>query len=105
MEVTFLHYAREQNATRYDATHKGQVYQILGNIKRIDNGIVTLSVENIYSGVYLYGTADLNDLPQEEQVVLNRGDAIIAVCEIGEYILGSIQANGRTALEILWPTN
>lgn len=88
-----LHYGREENATRHDATYKGKIYRIYGEVKQIENEVVTLGIDDIYGGYLDFVGVDLNDMPLEDQIPLNRWDRVSAVCVIGDSILGSIQAN------------
>ena len=59
----------------------------------IDNNVVTLGVDATGFGIDTSGLfgVDLSDLSKDEQVSLNKGDEVVAVCKVGDYILGSIR--------------
>lgn len=87
-----LYDAREQNATRFDDRYKGKRIRIRGRVVRIDNGRVTLGVDATGFGIDdsgLFGV-DLNGLPRDVQIRLNRGQQFTAVCEVGNFIIGTI---------------
>ncbi len=79
-----LYEEREENATRYDDTYKGRLVRVTGNIARIDGGEVSLSISGAIGSVALDG------IPREDQVLLNPNDQVVAVCTVGEYVLGTI---------------
>ena len=87
-----LYDAREQNATRFDDRYKGKRIRIRGQVVRIDNGRVTLGVDSTGFGIDNSGLSgvDLNGLPRDVQIRLNRGQQFTAVCEVGNFIIGTI---------------
>lgn len=87
-----LYDEREANATRYDATYKGKTVHVSGQVVKIDGGDVTLGVDATGFGIDTAGFFEvaLRDLSQEEQIRLNKGDNVSAVCKVGDYIIGTI---------------
>ena len=83
-----LHDEREANATRYDAQYKGNWVRIRGQVTKIDGGDVFLGADGFLNNVRL------QDLSQEEQIALDKGDTVTATCRVGNYILGSIFLEG-----------
>ena len=83
-----LHDEREANATRYDAQYKGNWVRISGQVTKIDGGDVFLGADGFLNDVRL------QDLSQEEQIALDKGDTVTATCRVGNYILGSIFLEG-----------
>ena len=83
-----LHDEREANATRYDAQYKGNWVRISGQVTKIDGGDVFLGADGFLNNVRL------QDLSQEEQIALDKGDTVTATCRVGNYILGSIFLEG-----------
>ena len=83
-----LHDEREANATRYDAKYKGNWVRISGQVTKIDGGDVFLGADGFLNDVRL------QDLSQEEQIALDKGDTVTATCRVGNYILGSIFLEG-----------
>ena len=87
-----LYDEREANATRYDAQYLGKTVRVTGQVVKIDDGDVTLGIDTTGFGIDesgLFGV-DLGDLSQEEQISLNKGDQVSAVCKVGDYFFGSI---------------
>ena len=87
-----LYDEREVNATRYDAQYLGKTVRVTGQVVKIDGGDVTLGVDATGFGIDetgLFGV-DLGDLSQEEQISLDKGDQVSAVCKVGDYIIGTI---------------
>ena len=78
---------REANATRFDATFRGNWVTVSGEIENIDNSIVYLKGDGFLSSV------NLRDLPKEDQIPLNVGQEYSATCKVGDYILGSMSMN------------
>ena len=56
----------------------------------IDQGDVTLGVDLGY-GVQGMMAVDLEDLPQADQIKLDKGVQVSAVCRVGDYIIGTIR--------------
>lgn len=87
-----LYDAREENATRFDDRYLGKRIRIRGQVVKIDNDRVTLGVDATGFGIDdsgLFGV-DLNGLPRDVQAGLNRGQRFTAVCEVGNFIIGTI---------------
>ena len=87
-----LYDAREENATRFDDRYKGKRVRVRGQIVKIDDGRVTLGVDATGFGIDEMGLfgVDLNDLPREVQVDVNKGQQFTAVCKVGNYTIGTI---------------
>lgn len=87
-----LYDAREANATRFDDRYKGKRIRVRGQVVKIDNGRVTLGVDVTGYGIDDSGIfgVDLNNLPRDVQIRLNRGQQFTAVCEVGNFIIGTI---------------
>ena len=92
LTAQYLYKEREANATRYDAQYKGKWVRVRGQVVSIDNNVVTLGVDTGF-GIDTSGFlgVDLSDLSKDEQISLNKGDEVVAVCKVGDYILGSIR--------------
>ena len=80
-----LYEERETNATRYDDTYKGKIVRVSGTVDRIDGGKVYLQIPGS-----LFGDVALNGIPREDQAPLNPNNQVVAVCTVGEYIIGTI---------------
>ena len=83
-----LYDAREANATRFDDQYKGKTVRVSGEVVQIEDGDVTLGIDRGY-GIDTSGLSgvDLKDLSKEEQISLDKGEQISAVCEVGNYII------------------
>ena len=83
-----LYDAREANATRFDDQYKGKTVRVSGEVVEIEDGDVTLGIDRGY-GIDTSGLSgvDLKDLSKEEQISLDKGQQISAVCEVGNYII------------------
>ena len=86
-----LYDAREANATRFDDQYKGKTVRVSGEVVQIEDGDVTLGIDRGY-GIDTSGLSgvDLKDLSKEEQISLDKGEQISAVCEVGNYIIGTM---------------
>ncbi len=75
-----LYEEREQNATRFDDEYKGKIVRVSGVIEKVDDGRVTLRVPGSF------GEVDLKGIPREDQIPLNPGRSVVAVCKVGDFI-------------------
>ena len=93
-----LYDEREANATRYDVTYKGKMVSVSGEVVKIDDGDVTLGVDTTGFGIDRMGLVgvDLTDLTTEEQITLNKGDMVSAVCKVGDFIITKIRLRDCT---------
>jgi hypothetical protein len=87
-----LYDEREANATRYDAQYLGKTVRVTGQVVKIEGGDVTLGVDSTGFGIDESGFfgVDLRDLSQENQISLDKGDQVSAVCKVGNYVIGTI---------------
>ena len=86
-----LYDAREANATRFDDQYKGKTVRVSGQVVKIEGGDVTLGIDLGY-GIDTYGFVgvQLRDLSKDDQISLDKGQQISAVCEVGNYIIGTM---------------
>ena len=94
-----LYDARDENATRFDDQYKGKRVRVRGQVVKIDGGRVTLGVDATGFGIDEMGLfgLDLNDLPRDVQVSLNRGQQFTAVCKVGNFVIGTMQMDDCVA--------
>ena len=88
-----LYQEREDNATRFDDTYKGNWVRVTGIVGEVDGGEVRLVVDmesyEILEGLFLDYVA-LEDLPRDAQARANKGETFTATCKVGSFILGSM---------------
>ena len=88
-----LYAEREANATRFDLNYKDNWVTITGLVGKVDGGEVRLVVDmdeyQLLGGLFLDYVA-LKGLSQEEQASADVGREFTAVCEVGNYIMGTM---------------
>ncbi len=86
-----LYAQREANSERYDALFKGKTVHISGVICEIESGEIRLYAdEDSQSFGVCFFDVRLDDLPTDVLAAPSVGDPFQAICEVDEYILGSI---------------